>query len=191
MLPDLAARITGSTACIALSAPKTFTAIIFSRSSGRIVSTVSAISRPAELIRISTLPKASFTCSIAQNTRARSVTSQSSASALPPALLIFVASSSSCTRRRASSATCAPCSPNASATSCPIPLDAPVTTTDLSKKYPRTGPFDSRLASLIAVTSLGRRCTKLMVWRRAWDCAPSSAHAQTLAGPVARQMRGG
>src|ERR1700723_2263128 len=34
ILPDLALRITGSTACIALSAPKTFTAIIFSRSSG-------------------------------------------------------------------------------------------------------------------------------------------------------------
>ena len=94
MLPDLALRITGSTACIALSAPKTFTAIIFSRSSGRICSTGSGTSNPAELIRMSTLPNALSTCSIAQNTRARSVTSQSSASALPPAWLILCASSS-------------------------------------------------------------------------------------------------
>ena len=103
---------------------------------------------------MSTPPNASLTCSIAHNTRARSVTSHSSASALPPAWLILCASSSSCARRRASSATCAPCSPNASATPWPIPLDAPVTTTDLSKKYPRTGPLDFRLAWLIIVTSI-------------------------------------
>ncbi len=92
---------------------------------------------PALFTTTSTGPHALVAASKAAATWAGSVTSAGTATAWPPSATIRAAASSSSARRRATRATRAPAAPKATAVARPMPLDAPVTSTERSRKASR------------------------------------------------------
>ena len=174
MLPPPDARMGPRAARDSAIADRTLSRNIRAIASGAMSSKRCWTPYPALLTSTSRRPQVSMTFGRTASVSSSAVRSAWSASASPPAATSSSRSRSSRSRRRATSATRHPRAANIRDAACPMPLDAPVTTTTRG-----SDPVPCDMAALLHGSVSGLRTAR----RRDRRLTPASSKARLSAGP--------